>query len=202
MSDQDLSPQDLLQNKILEQLVANVHMSMPAVVVNVDDLSSKQSIDVLPLINEVYEDYIALQPSEIYDVPVVFPSAGGGLLSFPVKVGDTVELVFSRKSIGEWLLGDGGNTTPETFSNFSLTDAVAIVGLYTQSSHLSPNPTDVELKFAGSSIRIEPSGHTHVDSSDAITATAVGNITLSSQADINITAVGNVNVTGALINLN
>ncbi len=209
----------LTQEEVLEQIEHTidfrVQTSIPAVVTNVDDFEEKQFVRVRPLINETFEDYLALQPSEIFSVPVVFPSAGGGILSFPIQVGDTVMLLFSKEKIGEWLQGEGGQTTPETFGKFAITDAVAIAGLYTSKSNLNPNPVDTELRFANNHIILRKSGDIDIkvvknwnidvgiepeegeepeENTGVVNLTSVGDINVSTGGTVNVTAAKNLNI--------
>lgn len=145
---------EVINTHIISFMRQSVYTSIPAVVVRADERAS-QVVDVKPLINRVYEDGSVLDPSIILDVPVVFPSAAGGILSFPINAGDTVLLVFSMRSIDEWVNGEGGQTTPSNNRHHHLSDAIAIPGLYTKNNNLSPNLNDVELKFNGLSVRLE-----------------------------------------------
>jgi hypothetical protein len=156
----------------------NLYTAMPAQVVSVADFATEQTIDVKPVVRRVYEDTTVLESPDIYSVPVMFPSAGGGLLSFPIQVGDTVLLVFSMRSIEDWLEGDGSVVTPSSSRAHSLTDAIAIPGLYTKTSHLEPNTDDVELKFRYSGGSDE----------SRVTFKKNGDIEISSETKIYVTA--------------
>ena len=191
----DLTPEENRVRQTEDLISSTVKVSIPAVVTSVSQLGSDQMVEVRPLVTENDEQYIALQHSVIYDVPVVFPAGGGALLSLPMAVGDTVLVLFSHRSIGEWLNSDGSETVPRTLRRFSLTDAIAIPGLYTKSSNLSPNTTDVELKFKGSSIRIQPNGDVNVNSVNDVTISAAQTINVVSNGDINLSASGDVNIT-------
>lgn len=197
-------------SRIQQEIRSTVNTCLPAEVTSVENLNSDQTIQVRPLINEIYPDQTALQHSEIFGVPVMFPSAGGGLLSFPIEVGDTVLVVFAQRSIAEWLEDEGGPATPNNYRKLSLTDAIAIPGLYTKMSNLSPNTTDVELKFANTSVRIAPSGNLTAAVSGDLLATstgnamisATGNVNLVSNQNVTITAVGNVDINSASLRHN
>ena len=210
--------QEVIERAVTSYLREKVYTSLPAKVLDVTNLNTKQTITAQPLISRVYSDKVCLEPGPVYEVPVIFPSAGGGLLSFPISVGDTVLLVYSMRSIDDWTEGNGEKVEPLDNRHYHLSDAIAIPGLYTKNTHLSPNATDVELKFSNSSIRISPTGDINITSSGNIVVNSsgtadiisVGNTTLSSQAgidmtasgDIDITASGNVNISGSTINLN
>ncbi len=194
-----LDRQDIFLDQFLE---TNVFTSLPARVTNVDNLESKQTIEVKVGIRRVFRDRAALEGADLYDVPVVFPSAGGGLLSFPIKVGDTVLVVFSKRCIDEWMLGEGSDTSPQLFRQFDIADGIAIPGLYPEALNLNPDPDHVVLKFAGSSVTLFNNGdsslvspgNADIDSGGNLTAVADGNITVDSGGSINATATGNISL--------
>jgi hypothetical protein len=173
----------------------NINTAIPCVVKNVSNLQSDQTIDVLPLIDRVYEDSVVLEPSIILNVPVVFPAGDNGLLSFPIKVGDTVLVVFSMRSIDEWLDSNGSKQTPKDRRHHHRTDAIAIPGIYTKSTNLSPHPDNVELKYKNMSVVMKPDDTLVITSNQS-------SITMTPTGDINISASGDVNISGTNINLN
>lgn len=146
--------------KVIEKYVRdNVHTALPAKIINVKDYQGKQTVDCQVMVSRLYSngDVLPYKDTTLYGVPVVMPSSGGGMLSFPVQKGDTVLLVFGMRSMDSWKLSDGAKEVVPTDSrHYAETDAIAIPGLYTVSSHLSPNPIDVELKFKECSFRYSP----------------------------------------------
>lgn len=122
-------------NAVKSQTFADLRVSMPARVEKYDDAT--QLADVQPLLKESYTDEegeraIARLPV-ITNVPVVFPGGGGMRITFPVRAGDTVMLVFSDRSIDSWL-AQGGEATPEDERRHHLSDAVAWPGLHPNTS--------------------------------------------------------------------
>ena len=163
----------------------HINTSMPAKVISVSNLGSDQTVDVLPLVNDSFDDGTNVEFPPILDVPLIFPSAGGGVLSFPIAVGDTILLIFSQKSLDEWMESRSfGNIgfTPSDKRRYALNDAIAIPGLYTKHTHLKPNTTDVELKFKGLNLKLTASGNIELNngpaSSSAVLASS-GDVTLS-----------------------
>lgn len=148
----------------------HVNTSMPAKVTGVDRLGTDQTIDVMPMINDSFNDGTNVEFPPIYDVPLIFPSAGGGLLSFPIAVGDTVLLIFSQKSLDEWMESRSfGNTgfTPADKRRYALNDAIAVAGLYTKHTNLTPNTKDVELKFKDLHLLLTASGDIQLNNGPA-----------------------------------
>lgn len=173
----------------------NINTAIPCVVKNVSNLQSDQTIDVLPLIDRVYEDSVVLEPSIILNVPVVFPTGAGGIMTFPVAVGDTVLVVFSMRSMDEWLDSNGSKQTPKDRRHHHRTDAIAITGLYTKSTNLSPHPDNVEIKFKNQKVVLEPDNTTTITN-------GVSSIVMKPNGDIDINANGDINMVATNINLN
>jgi hypothetical protein len=179
--------------RLMEQFVKErMYTSTLATVLNTDNFGEDQTIDVQPDINNVFDDGVILELPPILDVPVQFPSAGGGIMSFPIKKGDTVLLVFSMHSLDEWMEGkaaDTGSITPADRRMYNLNDAIAIPGVYTKHTNLSPNITDTELKFNELSIKLEEAGDVSVSNpTHSLKLKANGDVLHSSGAKI--TAAG------------
>lgn len=151
---------DIIDAKI-SSFLAHLSSNVPARVIEYD--ATTQSMSVQPLLNNKYDDGVIMEPPVILDVPVLFISGGGGLLSFPIQIGDLVLLCVSQQDIDSWKHGQGGLVTPRSNRRMDLSDAIAIAGLHTLNNNLAPSATDVELKFKGSSIRIAPSGDITVE---------------------------------------
>lgn len=196
-----LTFEDIFKRLFTHSLNSSVYTSIPAEVVSVDTYAAEQTVDVKPLINKTYEDGVVLALPRILAVPVVFPSAGNGALTFPIQIGDTVLLTFSMRSMDEWLEGDGTSTTPVDLRTYYLNDAIAIPGLCTKKSHLSPNTTDIELKFLDedkvqlSSIKMKPNGDLTIDTKNDLIATVGNNATIDATNDVTVIAGNDANVT-------
>lgn len=149
----------------IQRFSKNLYTAMPAIVDSYD--ATTQTVSAKPALNRKTEDS-HLPWVSISDIPVVFPSAGGGLLSFPVNVGDTVLLLFSKDSIDQWKAGDGSAVNLNSERTHSASDAIALVGLYTTQTHLNPNPEDVELKFNDNSITLKADGAVEIKSNSTI----------------------------------
>lgn len=135
MSDQEASRTPELEELLtlaVRDFLGDVHTAMPGKVVKYDP--SIQKADIKPLIKRriVHEDGSELleELPVIPDVPVQFPRGGGFFLSFPLAIGDLVQLHFQERSIDNYLSGDGEDTDPDEFRMFDLSDAVAVPGFY------------------------------------------------------------------------
>lgn len=130
MSVQTRSLEELLEGVMLK-VFARLFVARPGKVERYDE--SSQQADVRPLLRETSVgadgDSVVESPALVQNVPVVFPSASGGFLSFGLEVGDTVLLVYVDRSLDRWKsLGD--EVDPVDVRRHHPSDAIAIVGLH------------------------------------------------------------------------
>lgn len=122
-----------LLKQAIENRLLDLHTAMIARVESYD--AQKQQVNVSPVLKRSIKSLDGLLVSEqlpmLCDVPVLFPRAGGYFISFPIKPGDFVQLVFNESSIDEWLLG--GSSELGSTHRFTLQGAVAIPGVYPES---------------------------------------------------------------------
>ena len=122
---------EFLINKLTTASSKNMKVSIPALVVNVQNLK-KGLISVLPIVNfrdnhtHEYYEYGVLE-----DIRVVFPSNTTSTICFPVKVGDTVDVVFKSCSISSFLNGNKNPHNPSQTFIQNMLDCCAYVGFQT-----------------------------------------------------------------------
>lgn len=109
--------------------MAEVYTAIPCVVISVHGNFSQQRVDVRPAINDLYKDQTSIEQAPILSVPVLLPGTRQSLVSFPIKVGDTVMCIFSQRSMDNFKIGNGQPGAPNDLRKFSDQDAVAIPGL-------------------------------------------------------------------------
>lgn len=148
-------------SKVVERQMESLYTNLPAEVVDYD--STTQTCTVQPLINYRYEDGVVLEEPVVSNVPVIFPSAGGGIISFPVQRGDTVLLCFSMRSIDGWVEGQGDAVTPSERRLHELNDAIAIPGLYPKQNSPQPSPDNVEIQFKGNRVVLKANGDIEIE---------------------------------------
>lgn len=113
----------------IQQALAQARVALPGRVVSYD--AAHQSCSVQPLIHDGYMldgERQTARLAVVTRVPIVFPGGGAYSLTWPVKPGDTVLLVFASKSLDRWL-ALGGEVDPADDRTLHLTDAIAIPGL-------------------------------------------------------------------------
>ena len=169
--------------------LGEVNTAIPARILSYDPAT--QSAEIQPLIKRRYKDGQVIDRAPITGVPVVFPAAGGGIITFPVQEGDTVLAIFSQRSIDRWVRGDGEPVDPGDNRKHDISDAMAIPGLFTLSTALQSDPENVIIKFGDASISLTPSGAVQIEAPGGFSvngdSTITGNLDVS--GDITATEV-------------
>ena len=111
----------------IEHYTADMNVCLPGKIVKILDFE-KRKISVQPEIKKVYLDNTELEPPIIENVPLKFTGSSKAILHFPIEVGDSVLILFSQRSIDNWL-SKGSLTTPGDRRKFDISDAFAIPGI-------------------------------------------------------------------------
>ena len=100
--------------------VRGLHVAIPATVVEFDSKkqTAKVSIDILEQIGEQNTNIATLE-----DVPFAFPRSGGFVITFPVNVGDKVQLLFQHRSIDKWAID--GTKDQKDLRTHNINDSIA-----------------------------------------------------------------------------
>ncbi len=138
-----------------ETLLERIHTSMPGRVVTYDP--ANRTAVVVPGLADA--DGNAMPT--IFDVPVVWPGGNGFSLTVGLNANDRVLLLFSERSIEEWL-AKGLATDPHDLRRHSITDALALPAVWfmKKGPSVTASPTDMCLGRDNGTlvIRILPSG--------------------------------------------
>lgn len=122
----------------LEGYTSGLWTALPGVIVNVN--LEAMTVSVQPTIQGVNTNAQGNQQfvnlPVLLDVPLVFPSAGGYTLTFPIKEGDEVLVVFASRAIDAWWQS-GGIGKPVEARMHDLSDGFAIPGPHSQATKLS-----------------------------------------------------------------
>lgn len=125
----------------------------------------------------------------LVDVPIVWPRAGGFALTFPIKPGDEVLVVFASRCIDAWWQSGGVGAQAEVRMH-DLSDGFAILAPTSQPNRMTGvSSSNVQLRDeAGSTlVEITPDGKANIVGASEINMTA---------PTINIT--GDINMTGEM----
>lgn len=123
----------------MESALFDMHVSCPGIIESFNP--EAKTVTVRPAIRAAVGNADGTVESQelplLVDVPVVFPSAGGFTLTFPIKQGDDCLVVFSDSCMDAWWQS-GGVQDPVEYRMHDLSDAIAIFGPLNQ-PHQIPN---------------------------------------------------------------
>ena len=107
--------------------ISGIHTAAPGKVISYE--GGRASVQ--PSLKYKVEDGRVLDAPIIVDVPVYFPTGGNASITYPIKPGDDCCIVFSERSMDDWLKG-GESEDPR---KFDLTDGMCFVGMKPSRSH-------------------------------------------------------------------
>lgn len=119
------------QNELYQEddLKANIRCATPAIVQEYN--SVERTIKAQPTIMEIVQDDFGKSVYHplplLLDVPVMFPSAGGFQITFPINVGDECLVHFSDRCIDAWWQ-NGGIQSQAEIRMHDLSDGFAVFG--------------------------------------------------------------------------
>ena len=172
----------------------SIRTAAPAIVVGVSELKDGL-IDVKPLVNYT-NPYTrdTIEYGVLKGVRVIYPSTQSSTICFPVKQGDTVDLIFQSDDISKFIHGNKEQHNPTLLTFGNLLDCVAVVGFETmQDSCFNANnySTDFDLNDLNivhnkntaheASIKIKQSGEINITSKSNV---EINGVTLTPDGDI------------------
>ena len=119
-----------LIDSYVDYKMEGVYTAIPAIILVVKEKQRKLLVDVQPLVSIKTREDEVIPESSILNVPLQMPASSVGGTVFPVKAGDNVLLVFSKRAIDTWKYGEGTPRPPNDFRVFSKNDCIAIPCIY------------------------------------------------------------------------
>lgn len=126
-----------------------LNTAMPGTIVSYD--AATQTAVVQASFKISFFDKDPVSRAEIDDVRVVFPRSGQQGVVFPVNPGDSVLLLFSQRSLDDWL-DEGGEIEVRDTRLHNINDAIALVGFSSVADKLDPAPASDRLEVRGEKV--------------------------------------------------
>lgn len=163
--------------RLFDSIMSSLRVAVPGIIESFDPDTQTATVRVAvreKVLNEgVTEDVeIPILP----DVLVSMPRAGGFVLAVPVKKGDECLVVFGDTCIDSWFQS-GGVQDQMDRRRHDLSDAIAIVGLWSQPRALVDFPTDA------AQLRTD-SGNTMVEVKNGTINVLAGSVNLSNAGSL------------------
>lgn len=169
--------------------------ALPATVLDVN--LDRQTIKAQGVIKGVFTNEDGskayLEPPVFINVPICFPRGGGYAITFPLRAGDEVLIVFASRCVDAWWQS-GGIQVPPSLRMHSLSDGFAI-----------PGPTSIPNALSGVSINslrvMNEEATKYVEiSEDKITVESDGDVEVHGE-NVQVNAVDTATVSAVNINL-
>lgn len=140
----------------IEGLREDIHTCQWGTVLSFDAASQTASVQLIQRRAYVDEDGVTQteRPAPLLGVPVVFPGSGAYTITFPIKGGDTVLIVFGETALDAWHSSGQDDVDPQDNRRHALSDAIAIPGLRSKASPIGGPPPDDALVVTGDHIRL------------------------------------------------
>jgi len=110
--------------------ISELWTAMPGIVNSVD--FTKMTCTIQPAIRGLYTNFKGVQTwvdlPLLLDVPIVFPAAGGFVLTLPLAEGDEVLVVFGARCIDAWYQNGGNQNVQVELRMHDLSDGFCIPG--------------------------------------------------------------------------
>lgn len=159
----------------IEARMLSVNTAIPAKVLAYD--RDNGTVDVRPLLKRKYSDGTVSELPKIFNVPIQWYRANNAYITLPIKVNDTVTLIFSQRSLDQWKQS-GGTVDPKDPRKHALSDAIAVPGLYPKSTApADPSPDNLEIVNNKAKVSLSPDGDV-VANNDTATLSMLTNGTL------------------------
>jgi len=108
-----------------------------------------QTADININIAEVYNGTLIKYPT-LLSVPVIILHGGSGAITFPITKGDICLVLFNDRDMDNWYTSGQTGNAPNTTRTHSLSDGIALVGLFSGKNPLSTySSTDTQLIGSG-----------------------------------------------------
>lgn len=163
MSDPRNTLETVIQTAIDTNL-KDVHTCLPAVIQSID--YDEQLIECQPTIQKLVDGVLTSLPLLI-DVPIRFPKSADFSITYPLKEGDHVLVIFAERSIDNWLL-DSGIQSANDVRRHSLSDGFAIPMVYPQPDKITDfDDTNLHIRTTnGEGIKLTPTGNIELNGND------------------------------------
>jgi hypothetical protein len=187
---------------------ATIWTALPAILQTFD--RNKMTAEVQPAVQARVTNpdgsIVWVKLPKLVDCPVMFPSAGGFTLTFPVDPGDECLVVLASRCIDGWWQS-GGVQIPPDLRMHDLSDGFVLLGGRSQPRVLSPtsstNAVELRADNRTSYVAVDRTGKVTVAAQNEVAVTAGTSATITAPTIVlngNVTINGNTGIAGTLTN--
>lgn len=143
---------------LMDAVSSRMRVAIPGVIQSFN--STEQTVTVQPAVQELVTHQNLSQSNVslplLVDIPIVFPRAGGFVLTMPVQTGDECLVVFGDMAIDGWWQNGGTKNPQPDIRRHDLSDGFAVLGTWSQ-PNVVPNysTTSAQLRTDDGSVYID-----------------------------------------------
>lgn len=201
------SPHDMLL-QAFEGLQSGLWTAMPGVIQAFDPVAMTCTVQPSIMVKVQKQDYSEewVNLPLLIHVPVIFPSAGACSITFPVKNGDEVLVVFASRCIDAWWQSGGVDNQQVEFRMHDLSDGFAIPGPRSQPRVIgSVSTTELQIRSDDGQavIAINPTSHDiRINTTSKVTVNTTGEVRATVGTNLVANVTGNIQATCAQATVN
>jgi len=160
----------------IEDALLNINTAMPGEIQSYDSATNFASVQ--PVFKRKYsENEEIVKLPIINQVPVAFPRANQAAITFPIKKGDTVLLIFSQRSLDKWKQS-GGIISPDDPRTQDISDAIAIPGVYPVADPIVIDGDNLVIRHLLGKVTVKQDGVEIAAGAGLITVDKTGKVTV------------------------
>lgn len=146
-----------------ENLLSQINVCIPAIVKKYYHNNGNAKVDAEGIFQKKYKDGKTDDAPLFYSVPVAHLRGSNSIIAMPLSAGDKVLLLFSDRSIDNYLQ-NGKKNYPQDLRKHDLSDAIALpCGLFADNEQLPlNNPSDIIIKNKSTEMRIKKNGRLQI----------------------------------------
>lgn len=162
---------DTIQSHI-KDFESQLYTACPAIVERYNP--EECTVDVYPAILRAEIDGLTIKEAMLDRVPLHFPATADVGMTYPLKKGDTVLLIFLQSDSENWFTKITSIVSPRTYRKHSLNDPIAIAGIfkYSASPVEAGAESDLNIYYKGSSVKIKEDGSISLSTPLSVTVDA------------------------------
>lgn len=191
-----------------EGLQASLWTSVPGIIQAFDPAAMTCTVQPSIMVKIQKADYSEewVKLPLLIHVPVVFPNAGGCHITFPVKKGDEVLVVFASRCIDAWWQSGGDENQQVEFRMHDLSDGFALPGPRSQPRVISTvSTTEMQIRSDDGQaiIAIDPTTHdVKITTSSKLVINTTSDVVATVGGHMQAAVTGNIQATCAQASLN
>lgn len=150
---------DIAIKRAIDASLIDTHTMLPGTIQAFDPDTQQADVVIaikrVPRSSDANTEPVPFDIPVIKQVPVIFLRGGNFCMTFPVVAGDECLVMFCEREMSNWK-ANGGSIVPRETRKHDYTDAICLVGLYSQPNKIADFNTDgVEIRNSDNTVNVK-----------------------------------------------